>query len=684
MAVSIEYEEETSNIDEYLYYAQLISQAFTKALDQQECNVKIVIGLAEEIESQKEKVEDLRDLVENPSGAVGGDPLQSDVDGSQLEGDNLNNLEGNLEGLSSQEIAKKLKDACIDCEFNFPVLNFNSNFDWSFDKLKASLEMYKNIFKRLTDPNLCHVASAFSFSCIPSIIALIMLLVSAYAAILALQKLGGISLSAFIQGIISGLLGQILASLSLRLDTSNTGVGCLIEALREIANDIVSQQDQIAGAVPADVLTELGYQPKDLADDNGYVRLEDESHEELIAELSELQQGDSIENLVNNIDTNPSGRQQATLKKSAAEWTQEAFLETYATMSLDKRSIVDRYMNKVEEEMSTFNKTISSAFQQVSEVIGDVMNNINEELSKMFGLLDYFQCENERSGMDFTAIIEYVDKIMTVVNLLSAILAVIAKKVVKKLCKTKDSVAAIVTAIEEENALDDALLDELDQAAIIEEFLERVVDLTKDENGNLTPLIYDKESAPILPKLSLTSCNLKDFIEAHSLENVIKTVLDDIKEEELNDKQKELDPYKKNPTKPRGVTPPSEYVLDKSTWQVYPIQYEVPKYALTRADDLTTDILTSQADSEKGVSAGIQSILELIYNNPLDSNNKTTDNSNAYTPTEDNNDDSIKNKDYREFIVAPLSVDKNQKRAFENKCKDIADVLETLGNLTKK
>ena len=55
MAVSIEYEEETSNIDEYLYYAQLISQAFTKALDQQECNVKIVIGLAEEIESQKEK-----------------------------------------------------------------------------------------------------------------------------------------------------------------------------------------------------------------------------------------------------------------------------------------------------------------------------------------------------------------------------------------------------------------------------------------------------------------------------------------------------------------------------------------------------------------------------------------------------------------------------------------------------
>ena len=74
----------------------------------------------------------------------------------------------------------------------------------------------------------------------------------------------------------------------------------------------------------------------------------------------------------------------------------------------------------------------------------------------------------------------------------------------------------------------------------------------------------------------------------------------------------------------------------------------------------------------------------MIYNNPLDSNNKTTDNSNAYTPTEDNNDDSIKNKDYREFIVAPLSVDKNQKRAFENKCKDIADVLETLGNLTKK
>ena len=61
--ISVEYKEESSNqSDEYLRYAQLIINAFTKALDQNECNVKALVGIHEEIRDQKQTLEDLWDL----------------------------------------------------------------------------------------------------------------------------------------------------------------------------------------------------------------------------------------------------------------------------------------------------------------------------------------------------------------------------------------------------------------------------------------------------------------------------------------------------------------------------------------------------------------------------------------------------------------------------------------------
>jgi hypothetical protein len=105
-----------------------------------------------------------------------------------------------------------MKDSCYHCDIGWPGLDFNENFNWSFQKLKVSLDIYIKSFKQITNPNMCHVSSAFNYSCLQDLLKLIALLLSAYSAILALRKLSGISLSAFIKGVISGLLGQLLGS----------------------------------------------------------------------------------------------------------------------------------------------------------------------------------------------------------------------------------------------------------------------------------------------------------------------------------------------------------------------------------------------------------------------------------------------------------------------------------------
>lgn len=669
MAVNLTYEEQTSNIDETLLYAQIIAEAFTKALDSNECNVKLLIGFAEEVEREKQNLEDIISLVEDPLRVV-DDTKVSDVGSPSIRDTYVEPTPSEIIAENIAAVSRKLKDSCIDCKFAFPSLDLNYNFNFAFDRLKAMINLYYDAIKKLTNPNLCHVAGAFSYACIPSIITLIMLLVSAYAAILAAKQLGGFSLDAFIQGIIMGLLGQILASFSIRIDTSKTGIACLIEAIKEIANDIASQASEISGAVPTEILEQLGYSPK-IETPEYITEPNPEAYETeedlLVAQQQYLEEKAAFEASYVNVENEV--------------WSYETFLETYASMSGQEKSIVDKYLSRIESENNNLNENISNAFGEVSQVVEKVQKSLNEDLANMFGLLDYFQCEAERSGAGFTDILEYVNKLTTVINLLSAIIAMIAKKQIKKLCKTKASMTEMLTVLEDVPLGEP--LTELEQVELLEEFLEKVVELTTDENNELVPLIYNKDKEPLLPKLSLTNCNLKDFIEGHKLENIIDTVLEDIRNEEaLEEERTSRTPIG---TKPKGkVQVGSEYVLDRKKWELYPLKFEKPKFTTTRFESVPKDLLTNDPSSEAGLSAGIQSILDLIYNNPLDNNknvNKTESQSpNTSTPTDTND---IKNKEFRDFIKSPLSVDSAQKKAFQNKCKDIDDVLNILGSINK-
>ena len=646
MSVSVTYDEQSSNMDEMLHYAQLISEAFTKALDQNECNVKLLIGFAEEIDRGKEELEDIVDIIDDPEKSI-NPPVVEDIVNPDVDNIITPTNPDPYTPVTTQDIIRSIRQSCLDCEFGFPSIDLNGNLNFAFDKLRAMLNLYNDLFKKMLNPNLCHVANAFQYSCIPSIISLIMLLVSAYTAILALKKLGGISLDAFIKGVISGLLGQIISSLGLRIDTSKTGVSCLISAIKEIADNINQQGSYITGVVPTEVLKQLGYNPDTRTELDKAVDTE-------------------IQNVTGTAPT---------------EFSQSQYLDIYANMTFDERSIVTKYLSKVENENNKINNAVSTAFYEVNEILTEMVKNLNENMAQMFGLLDYFQCESERSGSGFTDVMEYINRLTTVINLLSAILAIVAKKQVKKLCKTNQSVNEMITTLTE-NPVGEPLTD-LEEVELIGEFLEKVVEITKDENNEIVPIIYDKDKATILPKLKITSCNLREFIDEHNIDNVIDKVIKEITEEEKRERDIDLTGFDK-PDTSRVVIPDKNFVIDKNKWTEYPIKFVKPKYTQTRAEDVTKEIITEDIESDVGFNSGIQNLLDLIYNNPLDNNTSTKDpviDNKVSPPT--NDDEAIVNKDYRTFIKAPLNVNKTEKKAFENRCKSIEDVLAQLGDINK-
>ena len=67
MAVQVEFTEEVNISGVYMTYCQTILEAFTKALDKNECNVRILISAHNEIKDQQDELKDLYEIVQKDS-----------------------------------------------------------------------------------------------------------------------------------------------------------------------------------------------------------------------------------------------------------------------------------------------------------------------------------------------------------------------------------------------------------------------------------------------------------------------------------------------------------------------------------------------------------------------------------------------------------------------------------------
>ena len=704
--IELNHEEASTTLDEYLRYCQIISDAFTKALDQNECNVKILVGIAQEITNQKEEVEDLWEIMKPEvyiPPAAGEQVVVKDSDNKLSVVEQPTNTNQNN---SIDIVKRKIKVTCYFCDVGWPGIDFNENFNWSFQKLKASLDTYISTFKQITNPNMCHVSSAFDYTCLNDLLKLVTMLLMAYSAVLALRKLSGISLSAFIKGVISGLLGQLLGSISLQLDLSKTGLSCIIKVLELIANNIpdseslpnyLSDEDLQLIAESLD----LGKLPEQKASGTNTVKVpiyesytdSDGVVKQRIVKHEERQVPDTVKTTPL---PNDSLVQPQTIEEREAQipyvnlgtdksLEQSKFQKILSMYENDKgQNFFKQFVADLKKDTQDFDNILSNSFKYVNDTIAQATDDFNTTISQLFGLLDYFQCEFARTGTDFLELLEYAQKLINVINLLSAVISVIARKQVKKLCKTKESIKDFSDIIRKDIELGGS--HDLDPTDVIEEFIGRVVGETKDENDQIVPIIYDKPKEPLLPKLSLTTCNLKEFIDAHNIDNIIDKAIEEVRKDLQDDRNTAKYPnYNPKTTDFPHVSLPDENVIDKDNWKVYPIQFvrpdfTKPEWFQKEREGQVKDILTND-----NKDYGLKSILDFVYNNPLDRNTttKNTDtnaesNETVYTqqPSDDNS--------FRERIKTPTHLDNGNKSTFKNECRNIEDVLTLLGTIQRK
>ena len=118
-----------------------------------------------------------------------------------------------------------------------------------FNKLKFQLETYANMQNPL-NANMCHIAFVFERQCIPDMIKLLGMIITAYIMMMSLKKLPSFSLGFFIKGVISGLLGQLIASINISMDMSNIGLPCLLAIIEEIAQSYPTNEEMYSKFTP--------------------------------------------------------------------------------------------------------------------------------------------------------------------------------------------------------------------------------------------------------------------------------------------------------------------------------------------------------------------------------------------------------------------------------------------------
>lgn len=686
MAVQVEFTEETNISGVYMTYCQTILEAFTKALDKNECNVRILISAHNEIKDQQDELKDLYEITQKDSKLPVDTSKKIYIrpkNPNEIIRTLIDNPDKPIDNIALDALKNGLNDDCIDCKFKFPKINFTSNLRFSFEKLKISITAYTDTFNQLTNPNLCHSAAVFNYSCMKELLEMLVLLITLYTTLSKLSSLSGISLNGFIKGVISGLLGAIVGSIKIQIDLSNTGISCLLNALHTLADRFPSGSNMV------------GYVPDEWLDQE------------------EEKEAENIEQEKNKKSYNPFS---ADAVADALKALQDETIDTFTKAK--HQNVIKRFANELQNTTEEYEKLIDGSLKIFDNVATKAQENLNKKIASMFGLMDHFQCEAARTGTGIMELLPFIQQVVQVINLVSALIAQVANKQVKKMCKPKSGVVEYSEELQKQVEKGSTEWLELVPTDLLEEFLGvKVIPFTEggSKNDEIIPIILDEPKQTILPKLSLDNCNLQDFINAHKPDNILKAVIEDIrKKNELNlSDSKEyvsgvnITPnyfnrdsfmYDKLPyedvdtsTDPKTRTP-FEEVTDKGRWKLYPIQFIKPVFDFdTLKYDGNIEENKRIIEKNNGTSYGIKTILDFIYNNPTDKINdisqnikqtnltdyfkpNVSDTNTVYKPV-NNNKTNLKNPEE--------SLYKEDSASYLNTCRDINDVLGMLEELKR-
>ena len=441
--MDFEYASPSIDVSFTLHNAQLIANTFSQTLENNNCLLMLAIGLHQDIASTIKDAEELIETVSDTNNNL--DPTVN----------NSTPAEQVLESLQSAIEAEK--ERCFNCKLEMPKLNFNMDLEGVLGNLKVQLNAYTSAFK-FDKLDMCQASYALQDSCIPDLLKLITLLLTAYVSIMSLRKLSSISINAFIKGVLSTLLSKLLGSLKVTVNVGSTNISCLINALKEIALAVPTQQN-------------------------------------IQARLNESEQL-----ALGLIDANNQSTDSNILKLQIADNLSKSLT--------DHANVLD----EMEEYLDLAEKRLNEAFEIISNVVDNSIKEVSKYIQSLLSFQTYFECETKRSGMDVLEAIQTINQLIQTINLLSSICLSIAKKSVREdACKTKDSI----------NTLSKEDISDLQTKDIIEDYNQKVTEIIDSNENGLEVLIHDLIKEDALPKISLLDCSIDDFIEAHTLPNII-------------------------------------------------------------------------------------------------------------------------------------------------------------------
>jgi len=365
--MDLELKKKTNATSLLLYRAQLIANTFAKGLEDNECLLVIPVALHQELKQNLDEAEKTVELEEK---------LVSEEENRNVGG---TSPIGGIYTPISTAASAKLKNSCFQCKFQKPKLKIESNFKFSFDKLKVSIDTFKLLFEK---PNIdpCQALNLFKFTCLPDILKLLSMLLTAYIMIMSSVKILNISLTGFIQGIIRGLMSTLVASVKINLDIGQSNIQCIINIVKDIAKAIPSDSEA------EKVLTKEEYEVLNTL--KGKIGLQDEYEKY-------------------------AGRLKRNLNKET---------------------------KKLEDNVKKAQKEIDETFRIISETVSFAEKKFNSYIENLLGLQEFLKCEQARSGSGILEIAADISKLQLAINLISSIAYAMVKKDVRGFCKNDKAI----------------------------------------------------------------------------------------------------------------------------------------------------------------------------------------------------------------------------------------------------
>ncbi len=478
-----------------IYSAQLIANTFAKGLEDNDCLLISLVQLHDKINSNYKDIIDHKDNYDPSPGTI-KKQINSNYPGPKV----LNPI--------VQDLVKDAKDKCFDCkpEYKFPSVKFNSNFN--FTELEASINVYKDLFK-LGELNPCQAIDIFKNQCIPDILRLVVLLLNAYLMIISIRKLSSISLSSFIKGIISVLVGKLISNINISINLGQLNLNCFIDYLKNIQDILPTNENIVKGFTSEQIAPLLTTLPDNVIDS-------------LVKEY--YTPGTTVEKV--------DGKYPISVYNSLASAIPfekyEGLLQTANLNPLDSMLTSPIFNTLSVKEMLEAPKVakegLDNLFKELTDVVDNAVSDFNKYINQILSLKAFFECEINRSSNDTLETLKKLKKLIDMINMLSSIVYALAKKEARDRCASKGTYNTLTNSDIDANLIKDALQD----------YNKKVVEVIKTDDSNVQVIIYDKPFVKGLPKISLLDCSIKDFIEDHRLDvimdNAVKDVLDEEKE----------------------------------------------------------------------------------------------------------------------------------------------------------